>query len=39
LNPKIKDAKVDEIYNCGVLSSGIELYIGWIKGDKEYLTK
>ncbi len=39
LNPKIKNAKVNEIYNCGVLSSGIELYIGWVKGDKEYLTK
>jgi hypothetical protein len=40
INPKIEKPIVnDEIYNCGVLASGIELYIGWIKGDKKYLIK
>lgn len=39
LNPKIKFPEVNEIYNCGVLTSGIELHVGWIKGDKKYLSK
>ncbi len=39
LNPKIKTPVVNEIYNCGVLTSGIELHVGWIKGDKKYLSK
>ncbi len=38
LNPKIKRPEENEIYSCGVLSSGIELYIGWVKGDEKYLS-
>ena len=37
LNPKIKNPNTNEVYKCGILTSGIELYIGWIKGDKKYL--
>ena len=39
LNPVIINPVTDKIYKCGILSSGIELHIGWIKGDKKYLTK
>jgi hypothetical protein len=38
LNPNI-NPKVDEINKCKTLSSGIDLYIGWIKGDVKYLKK
>jgi len=34
INPKI-----NEIHKCKTLSSGIDLYIGWIKGDEKYLRK
>ena len=37
LYPKIKSPVINKIYNCGVLKSGIELYVGWIKGNKIYL--
>ena len=36
LNPSI-NSKIDEINKCKTLSSGIDLYIGWIKGDDKYL--
>ena len=36
LNPDINPI-VGEIYNCKTLCSGIDLYIGWIKGDSKYL--
>lgn len=38
LNPNI-NPKVDEINKCKTLSSGIDLYLGWIKGDEKYLKK
>lgn len=38
LNPNI-NPQVDEINKCKTLSSGIDLYIGWIKGDDKYLKK
>jgi hypothetical protein len=38
LNPDI-EPKVDEISFCKKLESGIDLYVGWIRGDKEYLKK
>lgn len=38
LNPSI-NSKIDEINKCKTLSSGIDLYIGWIKGDDKYLKK
>jgi hypothetical protein len=38
LNPDI-NPKIDEINKCKTLSSGIDLYIGWIKGDDKYLKK
>lgn len=38
INPKINPI-VDEINKCKTLSSGIDLYIGWIKGDERYLKK
>jgi hypothetical protein len=31
--------KVGEIYMCKKLSTGIDLYIGWIKGEAKYLEK
>ncbi|HOK14646.1 MAG TPA: hypothetical protein PK007_06960 [Candidatus Kapabacteria bacterium] len=38
LNPNI-NPKIDEINKGKTLSSGIDLYIGWIKGDDKYLKK
>jgi len=38
INPNI-NPKVDEINKCKTLSSGIDLHIGWIKGDEKYLKK
>lgn len=39
LNPKAEKPEINKIYNCGELSSGIQIYIGWIKGDEKYLKK
>ncbi len=33
------NTKVNEINKCKTLSSGIELYVGWIKGEEKYLSK
>lgn len=38
LNPNLR-AGVGTIEKCKTLNSGIELYIGWIKGDCNYLKK
>lgn len=38
LNPDIVP-EVNVINKCKTLSSGIELYTGWIKGDAKYLTR
>ncbi|HZK68016.1 MAG TPA: hypothetical protein VFC36_00310 [Paludibacter sp.] len=38
LNPDIVP-KVNEISFCKKLKGGIDLYVGWIKGDKKYLKK
>lgn len=31
--------KVNEILKCKTLGSGIDLYLGWVKGDEKYLRK
>lgn len=31
--------KVNEIFKCKTLGSGIDLYLGWVKGDEKYLEK
>jgi hypothetical protein len=31
--------RINEINKCKTLSTGIDLYIGWIKGDEKYLKK
>lgn len=31
--------KINEIFKCKTLSSGIDLYLGWVKGDEKYLKK
>lgn len=33
LNPET-NPKINEIFKCKTLSSGIDLYIGWVKGDE-----
>lgn len=38
LNPNL-NAEVGTIEKCKTLKSGIELYVGWIKGDCKYLKK
>lgn len=38
INSKI-EPKINEIYHCKTLTSGIELYLGWIKGNKKFLEK
>ncbi len=38
LNSNI-NPKVNEIYKCKTLITGIDLNVGWIKGDKKYLGK
>jgi hypothetical protein len=38
INPDL-NPKVNQINKCKTLSSGIDLYIGWIKGDEKYLKK
>ncbi len=37
LNAKNSNPEINQLYKCKVLNSGIELYIGWVKGDKKYL--
>ena len=31
--------KINEIFKCKTFSSGIDLYLGWVKGDEKYLEK
>lgn len=38
VNPKIVP-KANEVHMCKTLSSGIGVYIGWIKGDEKFLSK
>jgi hypothetical protein len=38
INPNL-NPRINEIYNCKILSPGIELYIGWIKVEEKYLEK
>ncbi len=37
LNPKNQTPAINQVYQCKTLQSGIELYIGWVKGDEKYL--
>jgi len=39
LNPDISEPVTNKVYKCKELTSGIELHVGWVKGDEKYLTK
>jgi len=39
LNPKLETIEINKIYKCFTLPTGIELSIGWIKGDEKFLNK